>query len=168
MINAAFVAVTERINNLEEDALDEFIFAEESGLLDDGVKIAGTKIVYEEGVRALADLAMEGEHVGMGRDTGIKLPLASQIILASPLNTFDCILYASVGVEGAIYDAELPRTQDSHDDECAVIDDLTQEMGCRLWVRHGWWGLGVVGNNQAPLPGAQTSGGVGGSSPEGY
>ena len=154
VINAAFMAVTERINDLEEDVLDEFIFAEKRGFLDDRVKIAGAKIVYEEGVRALVDLAMEGEHVGMGRYTGMKLPLASQIILASPLNTFDCILYAGVGVEGAIYDAELPRTQNSHDDECAVIDDLTQELGCRLWVRHGWWGLGGCWKQPSPVTGS--------------
>ena len=153
MINAAFVAVTERINDLEKDALDEFILAEERSFLDDGMKIAGTKIVYEEGVGALVDLAMEGEHVGMGRDTGMELPLASLIILVA-LHTFDSILFTGVGVESSVYDAECPLAQNTHEDECAVIDGLSQELGCRLWVRHGGWGgLGVAGNNQAPLPG---------------
>ena len=80
MIDAAFVAVLERLNDLDEGALDEFILAEERDLLYDRVKIAGAKIVYVEGVTALVDFTMEGENVGVGRDMGMDLSLASLII----------------------------------------------------------------------------------------
>ena len=107
MIDAAFVAVLERLNDLDEGALDEFILAEERDPLYDRVKIAGAKIVYVEGVTALVDFTMEGENVGVGRDMGMDLSLASLIILVSLLlDTFDGILYAGLGVDNAVYDAE--------------------------------------------------------------
>ena len=141
MVDAALVTMFERINGLDDDALDEFVLAEEHAVPDDGVKVAGANIVYEEGVTALVNLTMEGEHVGMGRDAGMELPLASLVILVSlPLDTFDGIFYASLGVESAVYDAECPRTQNRHNGECAVIDGLSQGLGCRRRVRHSGWG----------------------------
>ena len=126
MIDAALVAVLERIDDLDEDALDEFILAEERSRLDDRVKIAGAEIVDVEGVTALVDLTMEGEHVGMGRDAGMELPLASLIVLVSfLLDTFDGIFDPGLGVEGAVYNAECPRTQNGHDGECTVVDGLS-------------------------------------------
>ena len=41
----ALVVVLERVDDLDEDALDEFIIAEERARLDDRVKIAGTDII---------------------------------------------------------------------------------------------------------------------------
>ena len=141
MVDAALVTMFERINGLDDDTLDEFVLAEEHPIPDDGVKVAGANIVYEEGVTALVDLTMEGEHVGMGRDAGMELPLASLVILVSlPLDTFDGIFHASLGVESAVYDAECPRTQNRHNGECAVIDGLSQGLGCRRRVRHSGWG----------------------------
>ena len=66
MIDAALVTVLERIDDLDEDALDEFIIAEERARLDDRLKIAGADIVDVEDVTALMNLTMEGEYVGMG------------------------------------------------------------------------------------------------------
>ena len=66
MIDIALVAVLERIGDLDENALDEFIVAEESARLDDRLKIAGADIVDVEDVTALMNPTMEGEYVGMG------------------------------------------------------------------------------------------------------
>ena len=142
MIDAAVVTVLERIDDLDEDALDEFILAEEHDLLHDRVKIAGAKVVYEEGVAALVDLTMEGEHVGVRRDTGMELPLAGLMIAVSLLlDTFDGISYPSLGVESAVYDAKGPRTQNGLNPESTVIDGLSEEPGCRRGVRrHDGWG----------------------------
>ena len=141
MIDTALVAVLERVDDLDEDALDKFVLAEEHAFPDDGVEVAGADIVYVEGVTALVDLAMESEHVGVGRDAGMELPLASLIILVSLLlHTFDGIFYAGLGVEGAVYDAECPRTQHGHNGECTVIDGLSQGLVCRRRVGHGGWG----------------------------
>ena len=127
MIDSSFVAVLERIDDLDEDALDEFILAEERDLPYDRVKIASAKIVYVESVVTLVDLTMEGEDVGVGRDTGMELPLAGLIIFVSLLlDTFDGILYPRLDVDSAIYDAEGPRTQNGLNPESTVIDGLSQ------------------------------------------
>jgi hypothetical protein len=75
VIDAALVAVLERINDSKVDAFDEFILARERGRLDDRVKIASAEIIdteLTEGVMALVDLVMEGEHVGKGRDASVE------------------------------------------------------------------------------------------------
>ena len=126
MIDIALVAVLERIDDLDENALDEFIIAEESARLDDRLKIAGADIVDVENVTALVDLTMEGEHVGMGRDAGMELPLASLMVLASfLLDTFNGIIDPSLGVESAVDNAECPRTQNGHNGERTVVDGLS-------------------------------------------
>jgi hypothetical protein len=88
---------------------------------------------------------MEGENVGMGRDAGTELPLASLIVLVSLLEMLDGIFDFSLGVEGAVYNAECPRTQNGRNGECTVVDGLSQEQGCRRAVGNGvrvWGGEG--------------------------
>ncbi len=107
MINATCVAVLERVDDLNEDALDEFILAKERDLLYDRVKVAGAKIVHVEGVAALVELTMEGEHVWVGRDTSMELSLASMIMLGTLLlDALDGVVYAGVGVDSAVDNAK--------------------------------------------------------------
>ena len=120
------MAVLERVDDLDKDPLDEFIIAEERARLDDRVKIAGTDIIDVEDVTALVDLTMEGEHIGMGRNAGMQLSLASLKVLVAVLrDTFNGIIDPSLGIEGAVYNAESPRTQNGHDGECTVVDGLS-------------------------------------------
>jgi len=87
---------------------------------------------------------MKGEHMGVGRDTGVELSLANLIVLNNLLlDTLDGILDACEGVDSTIYDAECARTQDGLDFQSTFIDGLSEELGSRLGVRRhdGWGGL---------------------------
>ena len=66
VINAMCMTVLERVNDLNEDALDEFILAEERDLPYGRMKVAGAKVVYVEGVGALVELTVEREYVRVG------------------------------------------------------------------------------------------------------
>ena len=56
----------------------------------------------------------------------MELPLASLIVLFSfLLNTFDGIFNLGLSIEGAVYNAECPRTQNGHNGECTVVDGLS-------------------------------------------
>ena len=69
---------------------------------------------------------MEGEHVGMGRNASMELSLASlKVLVAVLLDTFHGIIDPSLGIEGAVYNAECPRTQNGHDGECTVVGGLS-------------------------------------------
>ena len=66
VVDPARVAVLDCVDDLDEHAFDQLVFSEESELPDDGVKIAGTEVVDEEGEAARVDLAMEREDVWVG------------------------------------------------------------------------------------------------------
>ena len=53
------VAVLERIDNLNEYALDQLILSEERELSDDRVEIASTQVVDKKGIAAPIDLTVE-------------------------------------------------------------------------------------------------------------
>jgi len=79
---------------------------------------------------------MKGEHMGVGRDTGVELSLTNLIVLNNLLlDMLDSILDACEGVDSMIYDAECTCTQDGLDFQSTVIDSLSQELGIRLRVR---------------------------------
>jgi len=65
VIDPAGVAEVERINDLDENALDQFVLSEECELSDDRVEVASTEVIDEEDVSASIDLAMEGKDVGV-------------------------------------------------------------------------------------------------------
>jgi hypothetical protein len=60
------VAKVKRVDNLDEDTLDQLIISEERELLDDSVKIASTEVVDKEGVAARINLTVECENVRVG------------------------------------------------------------------------------------------------------
>ena len=66
MVDSTTVAKLDRVDDLDEHALDELVLSEERELADDGVKIAGTEVIDKEGEVARVDLAMEGEDVWVG------------------------------------------------------------------------------------------------------
>ena len=104
VIHATRVTVLEGVDDLNEDALDEFILAEERGLLYDRVKIASTEVVYVEGVGALVELTMEGEYVRVRRDTSMEPFLASTVTLL--LDALDGIVHTGVDVDSAVDNAK--------------------------------------------------------------
>ena len=57
------MTILDCVDDLDEHALDQLVLSEERELPDDGVKIASTEVVDEEGEVARVDLAMEGEDV---------------------------------------------------------------------------------------------------------
>jgi hypothetical protein len=144
VINATCVAILERVNDLDEDTLDEFILAKERGLLHDRVKVAGTEIVDVEDVKALLELTMEGEDVGVGRDTSMELFLATVISLGDLLHdALDGVVHAGMGVDGVVDNAICPCTQDGLNPEGTIIDCLPHGRGCRGGRRsHGCRGGG--------------------------
>ena len=66
MVDSARVAILDRVDDLDEHALDQLVLSEERELADDGVKIASAEVVDEEGEVARVDLAMEVEDVWVG------------------------------------------------------------------------------------------------------
>ena len=104
VIHATCVAVLERVDDLNEDALDEFILAEECDLPYDRVKVAGAKVVHVEGVGTLVELTVEREHVRVGRNTSMEQFLARMI--TPLLDALDGVVDTSVGVDRAIYNAK--------------------------------------------------------------
>ena len=107
------MTILQRIDDLNEDALDEFILAEESGFPYDRVKVASAEIVYVEDELVLLELAMEGEHVWVGRNTSMEPFLASMIILgALLLDTLDGVVHAGADVKSAVNNTICPFAQD--------------------------------------------------------
>jgi hypothetical protein len=62
------MAILKRIDDLDENALNQFVLSEEREFPDGGVKIASTdlEVVDEEGEEARVNLTMECEHVRVG------------------------------------------------------------------------------------------------------
>ena len=139
VINATCVAMLERVDDLDEDTLDEFILAQESGLLHDRVKVTGTEIVDVEDVKALLELTMEGEDVGVGRDASMELFLATVISLGDLLHdALNGVVYAAVSVDGVVDNAICPCTQDRLNPEGTIIECLPHGRGFRGGTRnHG-------------------------------
>ena len=81
MVNPTRVAVLERIDNLNEYALDQLILSEEREFSDNRVKIASTQVVDKKGIAARIDLTVECEYVGMGRDSGVELLFAGLVMI---------------------------------------------------------------------------------------
>ena len=105
------MTILDCFDDLDEHALDQLVLSEERELPDDGVKIAGTEVVDEEGEVARVDLAMEGEDVWVGRNSSMELGFASLVvILVVPLDALDGIVGTRFGVDGTIDNAEGPRT----------------------------------------------------------
>lgn len=65
MIDPAGVTEIERIDDLDEDTLDQIVISEERELLDDRVEIASTEVIDKEDVAACIDLAMDGKNIGV-------------------------------------------------------------------------------------------------------
>ena len=66
VVDSTRVTVFDRVDDLDENALDQLVLSEERELPDDGVKIAGTEVVNEEGEVTRVDLAMEREDMWVG------------------------------------------------------------------------------------------------------
>ena len=139
VINATCMTVLERVDDLNEDALNEFILTEEHDLLYDRVKVAGAEVVYVEDVETLLELTVEGEYVGVRRDTSMELFLASVInSSALLLDALDGVVHVGVDVDGAVDNAKCPSTQDGLDPEGTLIDCLSHRLGCGDGIRgHG-------------------------------
>ena len=82
MVVPTRVAVLDCVDDLDEHAPDQLILSEERELPDDGVKIAGTEVVDEEGGAARVDLAMEREDVWVGRNSGMELGFTSLVVVS--------------------------------------------------------------------------------------
>jgi hypothetical protein len=141
MVYSTRVAVLEPVDDLDEYALDQLILSEEGELSEYGVKVARAEVVDEEGIFSRIDLAMQGENVWVGRDSGMELGFASLIVVRLRLlNAFDCVVCSGLGIEGSIDNAESSRTQDCLDPERAVVNGLAQELGRRRRVKgHSGW-----------------------------
>ena len=66
MVDPTRVAKVKRVDDLDEDALDQLIVSEERELHNGGVKIASTEVANKEGVAARIDLTVECEYVRVG------------------------------------------------------------------------------------------------------
>jgi hypothetical protein len=66
VVNPTRVAKVKRVDDLDEDTLDQLIVSEERELPDDGVKIASTEVADKEGVAARINLTVECENVRVG------------------------------------------------------------------------------------------------------
>ena len=60
------MAKVKRVDDLDEDTLDQLIVPEERELPNDSVEIANTEVVDIEGVAARIDLTVECEYVRVG------------------------------------------------------------------------------------------------------
>ena len=60
------MAKVKRVDDLDEDTLDQLIVPEERELPNDSVEIASTEVVDIEGVAARIDLTVECEYVRVG------------------------------------------------------------------------------------------------------
>lgn len=59
------MAKVKRINDLDEDALDQLVISEECEPFDDRVEVSSAEVIDEEDVATSIDLAMEGKDVGV-------------------------------------------------------------------------------------------------------
>jgi hypothetical protein len=142
MVYATRVAVLEPVDDLDEYALDQLVLSEEGELSEDRVKIARAEVVNEKGIFSRIDLAMQGENVWVGRDSGMELGFASLIVVrVGLLNALDCVVRSGLGMDSSIDDAESSSTQDCLDPEHAVVNCLAQKLGRSHRVRrHSWVG----------------------------
>ena len=69
VVDSTAVAEIKRVDDLDQDVLDQLVLSEERELLDDGVKVAGAEVVDEVGIRARVDLTMECEYIGVVRNS---------------------------------------------------------------------------------------------------
>jgi hypothetical protein len=81
MVNPTRVAEIKRVDDLDEDALDQLILSEECELLDDGVKVAGAEVVSKKDIRARIDLTMEREYIGVGRNSRMEAGFAALAVV---------------------------------------------------------------------------------------
>ena len=142
MVDAETVAVLDRINDLQEDVLDEVVAAEVTRLFGDLAEEITVGTVGEDDVDAGRglDYVMQGDYVRMGGSESVKCDLPSlegalPAVEAGLVEALDGVLFPISG-NGLVYDAIGSEADDGDELEVAVVDPLAGKV--RL--------LGVVGH----------------------